>query len=104
MKLYDIAHSRTGDKGNTSTISLIPYKKENFELLKKYVTEDVVSEWFKSLGPIHVTRYEFHNLPALNFVIENALGGGVTHSLNIDRHGKSYSSALLELNIPVEKQ
>lgn len=100
MKLYDIAHSRTGDKGNTSTISLIPYKEKDFDLLKKYVTEDKVTKWFKSLGPIHVTRYEFYKAPALNFIIENALGGGVTHSLNIDRHGKSYSSALLEMEIP----
>ncbi|MBA1434069.1 AtuA-related protein [Bombilactobacillus bombi] len=100
MKLFEIAHSRTGDKGNTSTISLIPYKKEDFDLLKKYVTADKVSEWFKPLGPIKVTRYEFFKLPALNFVIENALRGGVTYSLNIDRHGKSFSSALLEMNIP----
>ncbi|MDT6979618.1 hypothetical protein [Levilactobacillus zymae] len=100
MKLYDIAHSRTGDKGNTSTISLIPYRAEDFALIKKYVTEDSVTKWFQKLGAINVTRYEFHKVPALNFVIENALGGGVTHSLNIDRHGKSYSSALLEMTIP----
>jgi len=100
MKLYDIAHSRTGDKGNTSTISLIPYKEADFALIKKYVTDEAVAKWFAPLGPIKVTRYEFFKVPALNFVIENALGGGVTHSLNIDRHGKSYSSALLEMDIP----
>lgn len=100
MKLYKIAHSRTGDKGNTSIISVIPYKKEDFPLIKKYVTEEKVAEWMKDLGPIVVHRYEFYNLPAINFVIENALRGGVTHSLNIDRHGKSFSSALLEMDIP----
>lgn len=100
MKLYDIAHSRTGDKGNTSTISVIPYKAENFELVKKYVTEEAVAKWMAPIGPIKVKRYEFHKVPALNFVIENALAGGVTHSLNVDRHGKSYSSALLEMEIP----
>ncbi len=100
MKLFDIAHSRTGDKGNTSTISVIPYDAKNYDLLKKYVTEESITEWMKPIGPIKVTRYEFHKVPALNFVIENALGGGVTHSLNLDRHGKSYSSALLEMEIP----
>lgn len=100
MKLYDIAHSRTGDKGNTSIISVIPYHKESYQLLKKYVTAERVREWLQPIGPIIVHRYEFYKLPALNFVIENALGGGVTHSLNIDRHGKSLSSALLELDIP----
>lgn len=100
MKLYDIAHSRTGDKGNTSTISFIPYKAKDFPLIKKYVTAEKVQEWMKPIGPIVVHRYEFYKLPALNFVIENALGGGVTHSLNIDRHGKSLSSALLEMEIP----
>lgn len=99
MKLYDIAHSRTGDKGNISTISLIPYDEKDYELLKEKVTSNRVMEWFKSLGITHVDRYEFKGLKALNFVLQNALGGGVTHSLRIDRHGKTLSSALLEMEI-----
>lgn len=102
MKLLDIAHSRTGDKGNTSIISLIPYNEHDFAMLKQHVSAEKVQKWFQKLGDIQVTRYEFPGLHALNFVITNALGGGVTHSLNLDRHGKSLSSALLEM--PIERE
>ena len=103
MKLLDIAHSRTGDKGNTSIISLIPYDDRDFETLKQGVSAEKVRQWFQKLGDIQVERYEFPGLRALNFVISNALGGGVTHSLNLDRHGKALSSALLEMPIKREK-
>lgn len=99
MKLYDIAHSRTGDKGNISTISLIAYKEEDYKILEEKVTSEKVKEWFKEFGTTTVDRYELPQLWALNFVLGNTLGGGVTKSLASDMHGKSLSSALLEMDI-----
>jgi len=99
MKLRDIAHSRTGDKGNISNISLIVYDAKDYELIKEKVTADKVKEWFKDIVHGEVKRYELPNLKALNFVMDSALGGGVTRSLSLDMHGKSLSSALLEMEI-----
>lgn len=99
MKLFEIAHSRTGDKGNISTISLIPYNEEDYKLLVDRVTSRKVKEWFEDFGVTEVDRYEIPSLAALNFVLHNTLGGGVTRSLAIDQHGKSLSSALLEMEI-----
>ena len=94
MKLLDIAHSRTGDKGNISNISLIVYDEKDYE-----VTAEKVKEYFKDIVHGEVVRYEIPNLGALNFVMDEALGGGVTRSLALDKHGKSLSSALLEMEI-----
>ncbi len=99
MKLREIAHSRTGDKGNISNISLIAFKDEDYELIKEKVTEEVVKVWFKDIVQGEVTRYELPNLSAFNFVMTGALGGGVTKSLAQDMHGKSLSSKLLDLDI-----
>lgn len=99
MKLYNIAHSRTGDKGNISTISLIAYEEKNYEVIKAAVTSEKVMEWFSEFGTTKVDRYEIPQLNALNFVLDNTLGGGVTRSLAVDTHGKALSSALLEMDI-----
>lgn len=99
MKLIDIAHSRTGDKGNISNISLIVYDEKDYELIKEKVTAEKVKEYFSEIVKGKVVRYELDNLCALNFVMDEALGGGVTRSLAIDKHGKSLSSALLEMEI-----
>lgn len=99
MKLREIAHSRTGDKGNISNISLIAFKEEDYELIKEKVTEVIVKEWFKDIVQGKVVRYELPNLNAFNFVMYGALGGGVTKSLTQDMHGKSLSSKLLNLEI-----
>lgn len=99
MKLLEIAHSRTGDKGNISNISLIAYDEKDYELLKEKVTAQKVKEYFKDIVHGEVVRYELPNLGALNFVMDKALGGGVTRSLALDKHGKSLSSALLEMEI-----
>ncbi|MGM0216528.1 AtuA-related protein [Enterococcus sp. AZ109] len=99
MKLYEIAHSRTGDKGNLSTISLIPYEEENYERLKEEISAEKVKDWFSELGVTKVDRYQVDSLKALNFVLHNSLGGGVTKSLALDTHGKSLSSALLEMEL-----
>ena len=99
MKLLDIAHSRTGDKGNISNISLIVYDEKDYPLIKEKVTAEKVKEYFSDIVKGEVIRYELDNLWALNFVMYDALGGGVTCSLAIDKHGKSLSSALLEMEL-----
>ncbi|MEH7418047.1 hypothetical protein V7266_22480 [Neobacillus drentensis] len=99
MKLREIAHSRTGDKGDISVISVIAYDMENYEKIKEQVTAQRIKDWFKEIIQGEVTRYEIPSLEALNFVLEKALGGGVTKSLAIDMHGKSLSSALLDMEI-----
>lgn len=99
MKLREIAHSRTGDKGNISNISLVAFKEESYALIKEKVTEEAVKEWFKDIVEGDVIRYELPNLNAFNFVMYGALGGGVTKSLAQDMHGKSLSSKLLDLEI-----
>lgn len=102
MKLREIAHSRTGDKGDISNISLIAFKSEDYELIKEKVTERVVKEWFKGIVQGKIVRYELPNLHAFNFVMYGALGGGVTKSLAQDMHGKSLSSKLLDLDIQMD--
>ena len=99
MKLWDIAHSRTGDKGNISNISLIAYDSKDYELLKDRVTAEKVKEHFRGIVKGDVIRYELPNIYALNFVMQAALGGGVTRSLSLDMHGKALSSYLLNMEI-----
>lgn len=99
MKLYDIAHSRTGDKGNISTISVIVYEQKDYPLLVEKLTAERVREWFEPIGATQAERYEIDTLGALNFVLHNTLGGGVTRSLALDTHGKSLSSYMLEIEL-----
>lgn len=99
MKLWEIAHSRTGDKGNISNLSLIVYRMEDYEMIKEKVTTDAVKAHFKDIAKGEVVRYELPQLGALNFVMADALGGGVTRSLSLDKHGKSLSSFLLDMEI-----
>ena len=100
MKLRELAHSRTGDKGDISNISLIAYDPADYPLLERYVTAERVKTHFAGVVHGEVTRYTLPALGALNFVMERALGGGVTRSLALDAHGKCLSSALLALDIP----
>ena len=99
MKLREIAHSRTGDKGNISNISVIAYDAKDYPVLLQQVTAERVKAHFSGVVAGEVVRYELPNLAALNFVMDQALGGGVTRSLALDAHGKSLSSALLDLDI-----
>ena len=100
MKLREIAHSRTGDKGNVSTISVIAYDEADYPLLVRHVTAERVAALFAGIGAGPVARYELPLLGALNFVVTGSLGGGVTRSLALDPHGKGLSSALLDLDLP----
>ena len=100
MRLQEIAHSRTGDKGNTSNISVVAYSDEAWQVLRRELTPERVLAHFCHLTTGPVRRYELPQLRALNFVIENALGGGVTRSLAIDPHGKSLSTLMLTITLP----
>src|ERR1700676_1524082 len=99
MKLRENAHSRTGDKGNTSNISLIAYDEKHYPLLLAQVTGARVRAHFAGVVEGEVVRYELPTIAPLNFVMTRTLGGGVRRSLALDAHGKSLSSALLDLEI-----
>lgn len=95
LPLHAIAHGRAGDKGNRSNISLIPYLPAAFEHLLLQVTEERVLALFAHKGATAVARYSLPLLPALNFVIDDALEGGVNDGLGLDGHGKTLSFLLL---------
>ncbi|MDE2517477.1 MAG: hypothetical protein KGL12_15730, partial [Rhodospirillales bacterium] len=97
MRVYDIAHARAGDKGNISNISVIAYDEAGWTILCRALTEQRVLAAFAHITAGPVRRYALPKLRALNFVIENALGGGVTRSLAIDPHGKSLSALMLTI-------
>lgn len=100
--LRAIAHSRTGDKGDISNISVIAYDPKDYPRLERHVTAERVKAHFAGLVRGDVVRHELPRLGALNFVMHGALGGGVTRSLALDAHGKCLSSAILDLEIPVD--
>ena len=95
LPLHAIAHSRAGDKGNVSNVSLVAYRPEAFRFLAKNVTTQKVHELYTHLGASGVTRYDLPLLSAFNFVIDDVLDGGVNASRSIDRHGKTLSYILL---------
>jgi hypothetical protein len=99
VKLRDIAHSRTGDKGNISNVSVIAFDERDYHRLVEAVTADRVKALFAGIVEGAVVRYEMPAVGALNFVMHRALGGGVTRSLALDAHGKCLSSALLDLDV-----
>lgn len=99
MKLYDIAHSRAGDKGNISTLSLIPYNENDFELVCQKVSVEKVKKHFLGIIKGEIIRYEMPNISSLLFVCQDALAGGVTTSLRMDTHGKALSYKLLDMEI-----
>jgi hypothetical protein len=98
-KLYEIASSRAGDKGNTSMLSLIPYNEADYAMLCTKVTVEKVKNHLKDIVSGDIIRYEMPNISSLLFVCQDVLLGGVTTSLSMDTHGKSLSFALLEMAI-----
>jgi hypothetical protein len=99
MLLREIAHSRAGDKGNRSTISVIAYDLKDFPAIEKSITAERVRAHYAGIVKGKVERFVVPQLGALNFVLHDALGGGVTRSLALDAHGKCLSSAILTLSI-----
>ena len=101
IKLRQMAHARAGDKGNTSNICVFPYRDEDYDLMLEMLTVDRVREKFRGVVKGNITRYEAPVLKALNFVMEEALNGGVSRSLSLDRHGKSFSVLMVDIDISV---
>ncbi len=97
--LYDLAHARTGDKGNRINISVIVFKPEDYPRIVQSLTEERVAAHFGNRHPSRVTRYLLPKLHAMNFVMDDVLDGGVNDSLNLDMHGKSLSYHLLSMQI-----
>lgn len=102
VKLYEIAHSRAGDKGDAVNLSLIPYNEGHYDILKTQITAAAVKEHFGSIAAVAVARYDMDSLKALNFVLYGARPGGVTATLELDAHGKSLSWALLEMTVELQ--
>ena len=101
VQLVDIAHARSGDKGDTANVGVIALKPEWYPLIEKYVTRDRVRDHFRGVITGDVERYELPNLKALNFLLHGALDGGGTLSLKTDAQGKVFSTALLRMMIDV---
>ncbi|HTH02558.1 MAG TPA: hypothetical protein VL882_19920 [Vicinamibacterales bacterium] len=102
MKLRTIAHSRSGDKGTIINVSLIAFEPRHYPVIVGEVTADRVKAHFAELATGRVIRYELPAIGALNFVVHGVVGGGVTRTLALDAHGKSLSSALLEMDIETD--
>jgi hypothetical protein len=101
VRLVDIAHARSGDKGDTANVGVIALEQRWYDVLRKFVTREKVAEHFRGMIDGDVERFELPNLNALNFLLHGALDGGGTLSLKTDAQGKVYSTALLRMVIEV---
>ena len=101
IRLIDIAHARSGDKGDTGNVGVIARKAEYYPLLTKYLTVERVREHFRGIVLGEVERFELPNLWALNFLLHGALGGGGTKSLKNDAQGKTLSSVMLRMELEI---
>ena len=99
--LREIAHARAGDKGDTCNIGVIAYSPDFYPIIVEQVTVERVRAHFRGLVAGPITRYELPNVDAINLVLERSLGGGVTRSLSLDPHGKSYSALILTMPVRV---
>jgi hypothetical protein len=100
LHLSDIAHGRSGDKGNHANIPVIAYTSAGFDWLRQHLTAEVVQSYFHSLNPSRVVRYEAANVLAVNFVLYDVLAGGASRSLRVDTQGKTLALALLRMPLP----
>jgi hypothetical protein len=103
VKLQHVAHTRSGDKGNTSNIAVFAYAPELYPLLKEQLTEKAFKKFYGDAITGSITRYDVDNIHAMNFVCQGALGGGVSRSLCLDNYGKALSAAILGFEIDVPK-
>lgn len=101
IHLSDIAHGRSGDKGNHANIAVLAYTPAGFAWLREQLTAQVVQQYFAALAPSRVVRFEAANLCALNFVLHDVLAGGASRSLRTDTQGKTLALALLQM--PLER-
>lgn len=103
IQLINIAHARSGDKGDTANVGVIARKPEYFPLLVKYLTVERVKKHFEGICFGNVERFELPNIHALNFLLHNSLGGGGTKSLKNDAQGKTLSSVMLRMELEIEE-
>lgn len=103
-QLLQLCHARSGDKGDTANIGLIARRPEYYPIIKKYVTAEAVKKHFTGICQGKVVRYELENIRGLNFLLYNSLGGGGTVSLMNDAQGKTFSSALLRMEIDIPQK
>lgn len=101
VRLVDIAHARSGDKGDTANVGVIALRPEWYDVLARHLTRDRVRDHFRGVIEGDVERYELPNLGALNFLLHGALGGGGTVSLKTDAQGKVFSTAMLRVVLEV---
>lgn len=102
VRLLDIAHGRSGDKGDAANVGIIAYDEKGYEIIQKHLTTEVVKKHFEGICLGEVERYELPNIKALNFLLNNTLGGGGTVSLKHDAQGKTLAAALLRMEIEIE--
>ena len=103
MKLSELAHTRSGDKGDTANIGVIAWREEDFPMLVRELTAERVKAYLGDMVQGKVKRFELPNLGALNFLLHGALGGGGAVTLRVDAQGKTYGAALLEMDIDVDR-
>ncbi len=101
IRLFEIAHARSGDKGDASNVGIVAYSREGYEWLKKYLTPERVKQHFHTICKGPVQRYDVPNLLALNFILHDSLGGGGSESLKTDAQGKTHGLGLLQMEIVV---
>ena len=102
IKLIDIAHGRSGDKGDAANIGIIAYDDKGYEIINKHLTAEKVKKHFAGICKGNVDRYELPNIRALNFMLHNTLGGGGTVSLKHDAQGKTLAAALLRMELDIK--
>jgi hypothetical protein len=100
IRLGDVAHARSGDKGNHANVGVIAYTAAGFEFLSRELTAERVAEYFVALQPTNVVRFELPGIRAFNFLLYDALAGGASRSLRIDSQGKTLGPAILEMELP----
>jgi len=100
LRLSDIAHGRSGDKGNHANIAILAYTPQGYAWLRQHLTADVVRDYFHALSPSRVIRFEAPNLLAVNFVLYDILAGGASRSLRSDTQGKTLAVTLLRMPLP----
>jgi hypothetical protein len=100
IQLGQIAHARSGDKGNHANMGVVAYTSAGFDFLQRQLTADRVATFFVGLGTSSIDRFELPRLGSLNFVLHNALGGGASESLRIDTQGKLLGTDILNLSLP----
>lgn len=104
IRLLDICHGRSGDKGDTANVGIIAREEVYYSVIEKYLTAERVRKHFAGTVKGKVERFELPNLWALNFLLHNALGGGGTKSLMNDAQGKTFAAALLKMEIEIDEE